>query len=346
MLTRMLVPTALTLPLAVALSALPAGTPAMAGSSAAIANQKSVPATQSRSAAPPPAILAVGDIPSCGHGFPNPDWRAIDTASLAQKLQGTVQGFLGLGDQNNGTGTASEFANCYAKSGWGNLFNITHPSPGNHEYMTKNAAGYFWYFGSKAGTVAKPYYSFDFAGWHFVSLDSECQEVPGGCGPGSPQETWLANDLASFRSVHPNRCILAFWHRPLFSSSVAASPGKYATSQVLPFWTDLYANRAAIVLNGHYHSYERFDPQSPTAAPEANRGIREFVVATGGSMPYRFRQPPTGQPAANSVLRIYGARGVLRLTLTSATTYNWAFYSTSSATKPIDSSLDKTCPQP
>lgn len=343
MLTRMLMPTALTLPLAVALSALPAGTPAMAGpSAAATAGQKPAPAGQSRAAAPAPAVLAVGDIPSCGPGFPNPNPRAIDTAGLAQKLQSTVQGFLGLGDENNGTGTAPEFANCYAKSGWGNLFNITHPSPGNHEYMTKNAAGYFWYFGSKAGTAAKPYYSFDFADWHFVSLDSECQEVPGGCGPGSPQETWLAKDLASFRSQHPHRCILAFWHRPLFSSSTAASSGTYATPQVLPFWNDLYANRAAIVLNGHYHSYERFDPQSPTAAPQANRGIREFVVATGGSDFYGFRSPP----AANSVLRIYHVPGVLRLTLTSATTYNWAFYSTSSATKPIDSSLDKTCPQP
>ena len=41
------------------------------------------------------------------------------------------------------------------------------------------------------------YYSFDLGAWHVVSLNSDvCGDDPG-CGPGSPQYEWLADDLAA-----------------------------------------------------------------------------------------------------------------------------------------------------
>jgi len=95
----------------------------------------------------------------------------------------------------------------------------------------------------------------------------------GGCGGGSPEETFLRQDLAA----NPGRHVIAMWHRPLFSSGLAGDNADFVA-----WWNDLYAAHAEIVLNGHDHDYERFSQQSPygLASPD---GIREFVVGTGGA---------------------------------------------------------------
>ena len=154
---------------------------------------------------------------------------------------------------------------------WGRLFRLTHPVPGNHEYQTQGAAGYYSYFGSLAGDPTKGYYSFDIGAWHIIALNSECANV-GGCGGGSPEEVWLRNDLAA----HTNTCTLAYWHRPRFTSGFHGNDDSFAT-----WWFDLYTAHADIVLNGHDHDYERFAPQdgsqkqiraesaSSSSAPEA-----------------------------------------------------------------------------
>ncbi|MCO5984580.1 hypothetical protein NE235_00515 [Actinoallomurus spadix] len=333
---------ALALPLAVAASALPAGTPAMARSRAATAGRASGPGEDGAAAADPRYMIAVGDIPPCGLGFNTPSPRAIATAKLAlslRKLHSSL-GFIGLGDQSNGTGTFKEYTDCYAKSGWGALKSVTRPSLGNHEQYAgnANAAGYFKYFDGAAGSAAKPYYAFDVGTiWHFIALDSECQ-FAGGCQAGSPQETWLRTHLTAYRKAHPHRCILAYWHRPLFSSSDATPQAEYKTPQVYPFWQDLYAANAAIVMNGHFHGYERFAPQTPNHVLDQAGGIREFVVATGGSNFYGFLSPP----AVHSQVRLTFVPGVMLLTLKDRA-YDWAFYDTTGKIR--DSGVDHACPQ-
>jgi len=129
------------------------------------------------------------------------------------------------------------------------------------------------------------------------ALNAVCAKV-GGCGTGSPQETWLRADLAA----HPAACTLAYWHDPRFSSgSLHGSSSSYQ-----PFWQALYAAGADVVLNGHDHTYERFAPQTPTGSADAARGIREFVVGTGGRSHYAF-----GTPIANSEVRNSDTFGVL-----------------------------------
>jgi hypothetical protein len=49
-----------------------------------------------------------------------------------------------------------------------------------------------------------------------------------------------------------------------------------------PLWEALYGAGAEIVIVGHDHLYERFAPQDPDGKLDAVRGIREFVVGTGG----------------------------------------------------------------
>ncbi len=246
-----------------------------------------------------PVIIAAGDIASCSSTGDSA------TAALLDTLAGTV---LTLGDEAYDSGTSTQFAECYGPT-WGRRLADTKPAPGNHEYNTAGATGYYGYFGAAAGDPAKGYYSYDLGAWHMVVINSNCRAV-GGCGAGSPQELWLRADLAA----HPAACTLAYWHHPRFSS------GRHGNQAYMePIWQALYEAGADVVLNGHDHSYERFAPQMPDGGADAAFGVRAFVVGTGGRSHYGFKTI-----AANSEVRNSSTYGVLTMTLHS-TGYDWQF---------------------
>jgi len=255
-----------------------------------------------------PVIAAAGDIacqPSelvtattCHHQA---------TADLVMRLDPTA--VLALGDEQYERGQRSNFQNAYDRS-WGRFRAITRPVIGNHEYLSDGGAGYFDYYGAAAGDPRKGYYSFDLGAWHLIALNSECSWVDGGCGPGSPQERWLRADLAA----HRNLCTLAYWHQPRFSSGPHHSNPAYDA-----FWRALYEAKADVVLTAHDHDYERFALQDPHGHADPARGIREFVVGTGGKNHYQFKG---AQP--NSQVRNGDTFGVLALTL-HPTSYSWRF---------------------
>jgi 3',5'-cyclic AMP phosphodiesterase CpdA len=215
---------------------------------------------------------------------------------------------LTLGDNQYENGTLAKFRRSYDRS-WGRLKGRTRPAPGNHDYRTRRAAGYFDYFGARAGRRSRGYNGFNLDGWHLIALNSECTQV-GGCGSGSRQERWLRADLAA----HPARCVLAYWHKPRFSSGMHGNDPTYAA-----FWRALYKAGAEVVLVGHDHDYERFAPQTPSGRADRARGVRQFVVGTGGKTHYGFRRI-----RANSQVRNSNTFGVLRLTL-HASGYDWRF---------------------
>lgn len=245
-------------------------------------------------------LVGAGDIADCK------DLSGAEaTAKLLDKIPGTV---FAAGDLAYPDGSKENFA-CYDKT-WGRAKSRTRPSPGNHEFHAAGATPYFDYFGPTAGDPKTGYYSYDLGSWHIIVLNSECKDV-GGCEAGSPQEKWLRADLAA----HPVACTLAYWHKPLFSSGSAH--GNDLTVKAL--WDALYEANADVVVNGHDHDYERFAPQTPEGAPDSARGIREFVVGTGGKSHRPFREPKP-----NSEVRDATAFGVLKLTLKSKS-YDWQF---------------------
>lgn len=274
---------------------------------------------------PPLHIAAAGDI-ACDAGKPKPAGPDV-VPGIACGQQQTSDLLLGLhpdavlplGDTQYSNGALAKYTAAYGPS-WGRLFTITHPATGNHEYLNSAqstaGAGYFAYFGAAAGSVDQGWYSFDLAGWHLISLNAQCAAV-GGCGTGSAQERWLAADLAA----HKNKCTLAYWHQPRFSSGQHGDDPLYSA-----FWNDLYQAGAEIVLNGHDHDYERFAPQNPAAQADPAHGIREFVVGTGGEDQRPFK---TVQP--NSEIRSNHSFGVLDLTL-NAGSYTWRFIPVAGAT--------------
>lgn len=276
-------------------------------------------------AASDPVVAAAGDI-ACDPAQSNFNSGSGTSTSCRQKYTSNLlvntglTAVLALGDDQYYCGSYDAFKLAYDLS-WGRVKSITHPAPGNHEYMTsgttattgcnstnQGAAGYFKYFGSAAGTPGQGYYSYNIGAWHIIVLNTACSSV-GGCGSGSPQYTWLQNDLAS----HSNYCTLAYWHIPLFSSGGRAS----AVSK--PFWQLLYNANADLILNGHDHIYERFAPQTPSGTSDTTRGIREFIVGTGGD-----DHTAISTIAANSQVRNTDTFGVLRLTLHSGS-YSWQF---------------------
>jgi hypothetical protein len=215
---------------------------------------------------------------------------------------------LPLGDNQYPNGSLARYQAGYDKT-WGKFKNITYPIPGNHEYGTSGAKGYFDYFGAAAGDREKGYYSYDLGGWHMVALNSECDRI-GGCGGGSPQEQWLRADLAA----HPSQCTLAYLHRPRFSSGAHGSDPSYDA-----LWRALYDAGTDIVLSGHDHDYERTAPLKPDGTVDEAKGIREFVVGTGGDSHYKLHTTING-----SERRIENVYGVLQLTLR-PDGYDWGF---------------------
>jgi len=248
----------------------------------------------------PVTALVAGDVASCASSGDEA------TAPLLGANAGTI---IVPGDIAYESGSTAEFNNCFNPS-WGPYKSRMKPAPGNHEYGTSGAAGYFGYFGAVAGDPTKGYYAYDLGAWRMYSLNSNCSDI-GGCGAGSPQEQWLRADLAA----NPHQCVGAYWHHPLFSSG---EHGSSTATQAL--FQALYDNNADLVLVGHDHDYERFAPQTASGAADATRGIREFVVGTGGRSHYPF----PGAFAPNSQVHNADTFGVLKLTL-SATGYSWQF---------------------
>jgi len=260
-----------------------------------------------------PRIAAAGDVacdPSSAgyHGGEGAGLECRQRATSDLLVAAKYRAVLGLGDLQYENGAKEKFLASYDPT-WGRVKAVTRPAPGNHEYETPGAAGYYAYFGPVAGDPRKGYYSFDVGSWHLVALNSNCSAV-GGCGRGSPQERWLRTDLAA----HPARCTLAYWHHPRFSSGSHGSDATYVA-----FWRALYDANADVVLVGHDHDYERFAPQTPSGHLDLTRGIRELVVGTGGKSQRRF-----STVRRNSEVRDATTLGIVELTLgTSA--YRWKY---------------------
>jgi len=240
--------------------------------------------------APGANLVAAGDVASCRSAGDEA------TAALVARLPGTV---AVLGDSVYEAGSDEEYRRCYAPS-WGPFRGRTRPAVGNHEYGTQGAAGYFRYFGAAAGPPGRGYYAYRLGSWQVVVLNTNCAAA-GGCGAGSPQERWLRGVLGSSSAA----CTVAYGHHPRFSSGFH---GPDRTVQ--PLWRALQDAHVELYLAGHDHHYERF---------ATSRGLRQFVVGTGGRSTY-----PVLRRVAGSQARWAGGYGVLSLRLL-AGSYQWRF---------------------
>lgn len=245
-------------------------------------------------------LVGAGDVAVCGTG------GAIATGKLLDSEPGTV--FV-AGDIAYPDGTADQFQKCYDPA-WGRHKNRTRPAPGNHEYGSPGAAPYFAYFGSNAGPARLGYYMYRKGTWQVFSLNSNTES-----NERRAQVDWLTGEL---EAPGASPCTVAYFHHPIASSGSHGVLPPLAV--VTEFWRVLYGAGADIVISAHEHFYERFAPQAPDGTPDAQFGIRQFIVGTGGA--------PLTAPVrrvANSET-VVSAFGVLRLTL-GMQRYRWEFVS-------------------
>jgi hypothetical protein len=250
--------------------------------------------TPTQLAGTPVVLAGAGDISDCDSEGDSITAGLIDQV-VAQHPSAVV---FTAGDNVYSDGAPEEFAQCYDPT-WGRHRDRTRPSPGNHDYNTEAAEGYFGYFGESAGEPGQGYYSYEAGEWQVISLNSNCGDVA--CDAGSPQEQWLREQLQASDAA----CTLAYWHHPLFSSGDHGG-----ADSVRDLFAALYEGDAEIVINGHDHNYERFAPQDPTGTHDPVRGIRQFVVGTGGT-----GNRGVDAPVPNSEARWTDSFGILQLSL-------------------------------
>jgi hypothetical protein len=237
--------------------------------------------------AAPRVIVAAGDIASNDSGD-------SQTARLVRHLN--PDRVLTLGDNAYSSGTPQQFRDYYDPT-WGTFRSKTSPSPGNHDFRTSGASGYFGYFGKRA--PAKNY-RFVVGNWLLVSLDAWSDRTAA--------QAFLRRSL---RNDH-HTCELVYWHQPRWSSGEHGSqPG------VAGIWSLAARMGVDVVLNGHDHDYERFARLNGRGTPSPS-GTREFVVGTGG-----VGLRPFGHAIRGSQKRIKSL-GVLRMELKTSS-YAWSF---------------------
>ncbi len=264
-------------------------------------------------AAPAPVValsgayhfVGVGDIASCSQRLGVETAMLVDSILRADSVAGVNASVFTLGDNVYSDGTTDQFEKCFTPA-WGNpklrVMKSLHPSPGNHEYYSPNADPYYKYFGPAAGVVGKGYYSYDLAKWHVIVVNSELfVNSIFSDSARKAQLAWVAHDLKDHKAL----CTIAYWHNPLYSSGWHGNDPRF-----VPLWDVLYDDNVDLVLNGHDHDYERFNPMTPTGILDTVRGITEIVAGTGGEELRGFND---ANP--NSAYRIEGRAGVLLLTL-------------------------------
>jgi hypothetical protein len=219
-------------------------------------------------------VWAVGD--SC-----DSDHEPLDCDDVGRLITNDpdTDAVLALGDLQYNNGSLANFNRFYdPKMGSGKgLKAITFPAPGNHEYLTSGAAGYFDYWQARAGDRRVGYYGVTLAGWQIVAANSNCSQV-GGCGASSRQGRFMAAYLE-----RSGACELVFDHHPAFSDG-----GQGDSSEGKALFNLAYQHHGELFLSGHDHNYQRFAPRLPGGTVDA-RGVRQFVVGTGGKDLRGFR---------------------------------------------------------
>lgn len=246
-------------------------------------------------------IAAAGDI-ACEPGrtrTPTTCQQAATARLISNRGAGAV---LPLGDTQYDEGELISYLQSYDTT-WGTLKDKTYPVPGNHEYYTPEAAGYYAYFGDRAHGPPG-YYAYDLGRWRLYALNSACNEVD--C---AAQAAWLRQDLAA----NPHRCTLAYMHEARFSSGLHGD-----SSYAAQLWPVLDRRQVDVVLAGHDHDYERFAPMTAAGSVSA-QGIRSWVVGTGGKELREFETTHVGSRVRSNALA-----GVLFMALRPRE-YTWAF---------------------
>ncbi len=253
---------------------------------------------------PFPTIFAVGDITHCD---------ALDaaerTGQLMERLLNATPNSVGitLGDNSNDDGSEESYQ-CFDRTTWGKLMSRLQPTPGNHDYDRDNELPYYFLYFPNAGPPRLGYRAWDLGTWRIYALNTELMpDLRHG------QVAWLENDL---RAHYRTKCVLAYFHRPPFSS------GEFASPRAHPIFRTLFRFGADLVVTGHEHFFASMPPLAPDGVVNRSHGVPILIAGTGGAVffnhPARLRYQQAGEQVLARQL------GILKIVLRPAG-YDWTF---------------------
>ena len=251
-------------------------------------------------------LIGAGDIAVCGSQDDEATARIVDSISRADSAANVENAVFTVGDHVYPNGAKVNFDRCWAPS-WGDtakrIMRWIRPAIGNHDIDNGFGEAYYALFGKNAGAKGKGFYAYDLGAWKVIVLNSELVTNPAfSVEARREQEDWLKKELDG----NTKKCTVAYFHRPRFSSG-----GHSGDLRMTGLWNILYEKNVDLILNGHEHHYERFEPQTPAGLRDTVRGIVQIIVGTGGAGLTGVRTPV--EP--NSSRRIVGHHGVLKVTL-------------------------------
>ncbi len=208
-------------------------------------------------------VYAAGDIADCTGVDP-----AASAAAATARMIPDGATVLVLGDAAYPVANQATLAACYEPT-WGRFRSRTYAVPGNHDYVAGSVRDFLAYFGER--NPHRTYFRAPLGDWWVIGLDSDLRDRAL-----ARQQAWLVRELAAIDG--DGRCIVALWHHALHSTGLHQGDG----APMKPAWAALDAAGADVVLSGHEHFYESFEPLDADGAPRTT-GIREFVVGTGGA---------------------------------------------------------------
>ena len=253
--------------------------PWLAVAAAAVFTGTTAPVDGTGTALPTATLFAVGDIV-----FRTTQRGAEATGRLMKRLLEETPQSRGitLGDNCNDDGP-QECYDRFDRSSWGKLRGSVFPVPGNHDYqeslITRSVPHYYLYF-PNAGPIELGYYAFDWGGWRVLALNSEVTAT----APNDPvsarrrddQLLWLERELRAYSTT---QCVMAYFHRPPFSSGDAAAP-----AWVMPIFRKLYKYGVDLYLTGHEHFFAALPPLAPDGSFDQAYGVPGIIAGTGGAI--------------------------------------------------------------
>jgi hypothetical protein len=266
------------------------------------------------------------------------------------------------GDDAYPNGNVQDFIDNYSTT-WGHLVRNSWPALGNHEYADYSRAdanGYFDYFGGQVpgfpqaspAPLNRPdgWYSYEWGQWTVVVLNTNCNIV--NC---AAQNSWLQAILAASVTHEASgtpKCQLVYSHHPRFSDCLPGAEGGTcggsgdaggASKTRNPFekylWDTLYDYGVDVLVSGHDHGYQRFPRFNKQDPPtQEDRGVRQFVVGSGGKDLYGFNRAPLQARIAQG----YNTFGVVTFELR-PTGYRSAFRPANTADDPEWDVVETDC---
>jgi acid phosphatase type 7 len=265
-------------------------------------------------------MVGAGEITSCNIGKSTQTAALVDSV-IAKNPDAIV---FTAGSNVMDTTAGAVYADCFNNSGWAKFLPRMRAAVGQRDFMIGSANGangngvnqVYGFFGEKAG-APNGWYHFDVGTkWRVFVLNSSTWQhgATNLTDAGSPQNTWLATELAA--TTQP--CVMAIVNLRRFYSY-----GEGTNFNVRPIWSALYNAGADVVISANDKSYERWVPQTHEGVKDEARGIRQFIVGTGGRTLDGFAVKPMDQ-VPNLEVRDRSVNGVLKLTLND-NSYSWEF---------------------